>query len=86
MIAFADHAERMGSKRKRCDLMQRTIGLAAPARTSDMIIDKGVGHFALRPVLIIVSYCAAMRKSFARYGFQMKGPETQMAMPLKAWP
>ena len=41
-------AERLARQVQRCDFVQRAVGLAAAARRAHVIVDEGVGHWALR--------------------------------------
>jgi hypothetical protein len=47
-VALPQRRQRLGGKIERGHLMQRAVGLAAPPRRADVIVDEGVGHDALR--------------------------------------
>ena len=44
LIALLHRGERLGSEIERGHLVQRAVGLAAPARGAHVIVDEGIGH------------------------------------------
>ena len=50
-VALLDRGKRLRREIERGHLMQRAVGLAAPARRAHVIVDEGVGHGTLLTVL-----------------------------------
>ena len=48
LVALLDALEHLGREIERRHFVQRAVGLAAPARGPDMVINEGLGHGVLR--------------------------------------